>query len=183
MSTAMLRCDESCPPDEDFSDDLNLDDGVRSFEDPILLNDRVLRNALSQAKANDFTDYFALGLQPEIKPHMRKIVCDWMLEVTEEQQCQPEVFSLAVNYLDRILSRVAVSKSQFQLLACVCIFVASKFKETSPLCADKLVVYTDFSISVEEITVSNIYLFVPSAAILNSAFFLYRGGSCWCLRF
>lgn len=93
-------------------------------------------------------------MQTEIKPHMRKIVSDWMLEVCEEQGCQPAVFALAVTYLDRVLSRVALKKSQFQLLACVCMFLASKFKETCPLPAEKLVVYADFSITVEEITVS-----------------------------
>ena len=84
---------------------------------------------------------------------MRKIVCDWMLEVTEELRCQPEVFSLSVRYLDRVLSRLQVAKGHFQLLACVCIFLASKFKESSPIGADKLVVYTDFSITVKEIMV------------------------------
>lgn len=92
-------------------------------------------------------------VQTEIKPHMRRIVCEWMLEVCEEQQCQTEVFPLAVDYLDKVLYKADVRKSQLQLLAATCIFVASKFKETSPVCADKLVVYTDFSVSTTEITV------------------------------
>ncbi len=87
---------------------------------------------------------------------MRKIVADWMLEVIEEQRCPPEVFGLALNYVDRFLSRVNIAKSQFQLLAAVSIFLASKFKETVPLCADKLVVYTDFSVSIQEIMVRSI---------------------------
>ena len=170
-----LRCDEDFlvltnggqGRDED-EDDLNLDGGIKSFEDPNLLHDRrVLENVLAAGNANNGynnsncqkENYFKT-VQTEIKPHMRKIVSDWMLEVTEEQQCQPEVFSLAINYLDRVLGRVRVGKSQFQLLACVCIFLASKFKESSPLCADKLVVYTDFSITAEEITVRKYFLFL-----------------------
>lgn len=82
---------------------------------------------------------------------MRKIVTDWMLEVTEEEKCSPEVFSLAVNYMDRVLSQVNISKHQFQLLGSVCIFLASKFKESSPLCAEKLVICSDFSFTTEEI--------------------------------
>ena len=85
---------------------------------------------------------------------MRKIVSDWMLDVTSEQGCQPDVFPLAVNYLDRVLSRVAIKKSQFQLLAATCLFLASKLKETVPLPAEKLVVFADFSVTVEEITVN-----------------------------
>ncbi len=83
-------------------------------------------------------------IQSEVKPHMRKIVYDWMLEVTEEQQCQPDVFHLAVQYLDRYLSVKLVKKNQFQLIAAVCMFLASKFKETCPLSAEHLVVYTDY---------------------------------------
>ena len=48
-------------------------------------------------------DYFR-HVQADIKPHMRKIVADWMLEVCQELCCQPEVFCLAVNYMDRFLA-------------------------------------------------------------------------------
>ncbi len=126
----------------------------RSYEDPVLLADaaRVLANILDRQEDSD-GDYFG-KVQTEVKPHMRKIVSDWMLEVCEEQQCQPEVFSLAVNYIDRFLSRVNIAKGQFQLLACVCMFLASKFKETAPIPAENLVVYTDNSVNVVEIIVS-----------------------------
>ena len=127
-----------------------------SYEDPVLLKDsRVLENVLE--RQDDLSpgkfDYF-IHVQTEIKPHMRKIVTDWMLEVCEEQQCQAEVFSLAVNYMDRFLSKVNIQKSQFQLLACVCMFLASKFKETNPVPADTLVIYTDQSVTTLEILVS-----------------------------
>lgn len=131
-------------------------EGLRSIQDPTLIRDsRVLANVLlapdmSQVKC---TNYFEI-LQPELKPHMRKIVAEWMMEIAEDQGCQPDVFPLAISYMDRVLARVAIKKSQFQLLACVCLFIASKFKETSPLCVDKLVVYTDFSTTDMEIRVS-----------------------------
>ena len=155
-----LKCKEQMDFD-DIDDDLNLDSkSIKSFVDPNLLHDRrVLENILlgHNVQKSVLRDNYFKTVQTEIKPHMRKIVCEWMLEVTEEQRCQPEVFSLAVDYMDRFLSRVPLAKSQFQLLACVCIFLASKFKESFPLCADKLVIYTDFSVTSEEITVSHIY--------------------------
>ena len=151
-----LKCKEQMDFDDD--DDLNLagdSKSIKSFVDPNLLHDRrVLENIMLGHNVQSMQDNYFKTVQTQIKPHMRKIVCEWMLEVTEEQQCQPEVFSLAVNYMDRFLSRVQIAKSQFQLLACVCIFLASKFKESFPLCADKLVIYTDFSVTSEEITVS-----------------------------
>lgn len=147
-----------CPEETvDNFDDLGLD-GLKSYEDPQLMKDsRVLKNLMAPPDGDEKYDYFKL-IQSEIKPHMRKIVSDWILEVTEEQQCQPEVFALAVNYMDRFLSRVDIRKSQFQLVACVCIFVASKFKESNPICADKLAVYTDFSVRTDEITQWEIFV-------------------------
>lgn len=85
---------------------------------------------------------------------MRKIVTEWMVEVTAQEKCHPEVLALSVSYMDRMLSRVAIQKNQFQLLASVCIFLASKFKESEPISAEKLVVMTDFSISIDLILVS-----------------------------
>ncbi len=160
-----LFADEQCFPQEEEEEkrldnnnkcsDMVLTDS-RSYEDPALLRDRrVLANILGREKSassSSRSDYFKT-VQAELKPHMRKIVSDWMLEVCEEQQCQPEVFSLAVNYMDRFLSAVSIRKSQFQLLGCVCMFLASKFKETAPLPAENLVIYTDNSVTTYEITV------------------------------
>ena len=138
----------------------------RSYEDPALLKDsRVLDNIIerqsSEGNCNNSEDgngdYFTT-VQTEIKPHMRKIVSDWMLEVSEEQQCQPDVFHLAVNYMDRFLSKVHIKKSQFQLLGAVCLFLASKFKEVTPLPAENLVIYTDNSITAYEITVRRLII-------------------------
>ena len=86
-----------------------------------------------------------------IAPHMRKIVTDWMFEVCEDQQCQPEVFFLAVNYLDRYLSLVNITKNQFQLAASTCLLLASKFSQVVPLSTEQLVIYTDNSVTVEEL--------------------------------
>ena len=52
-------------------------------------------------------DYFT-HVQREIKPHMRFTVTEWMFEICMDERLQfsssPEVFALAVNFLDRFLS-------------------------------------------------------------------------------
>ncbi|CAG06237.1 unnamed protein product [Tetraodon nigroviridis] len=123
----------------------------RAQQDVNLLTDRVL---LTMLKAEEHylpsPNYFKC-VQKEILPKMRKIVATWMLEVCEEQKCEEAVFPLAMNYLDRFLSVEATRKTRLQLLGAACMFLASKMKETVPLSAEKLCIYTDNSVRLGEL--------------------------------
>lgn len=123
----------------------------RAYQDANLLNDRVLQTML-KAEENYLPspNYFKC-VQKDIVPKMRKIVATWMLEVCEEQKCEEEVFPLAMNFLDRFLSVEATRKTRLQLLGAACMFLASKMKETVPLTAEKLCIYTDNSIQPGEL--------------------------------
>ena len=122
--------------------------------DPVLTRDpRVLVHMLQEESytMKQISDYCSSSVQPELKPHMRKIVTDWMLEVCEDQEAGPEVFLLAVHYLDTFLSTTTIRKSQFQLVAATCLLLASKFSAVVAISALQLVLYTDHSVTVEEL--------------------------------
>lgn len=123
----------------------------KAFKDTKLLDDgRVLQNLLdAEERYMPPTSNFLF--QKDLRPYMRKVVADWMLEVCEEQSREEEVFPLAVNYLDRAISIIPIKRTQLQLVACVCMFIASKVREAFPIEADKLVLYTDHSITLDDI--------------------------------
>ncbi|NXB72335.1 CCND2 protein, partial [Donacobius atricapilla] len=104
----------------------------RALPDPNLLyDDRVLHNLLTiEERYLPQCSYFKC-VQKDIQPFMRRMVATWMLEVCEEQKCEEEVFPLAMNYLDRFLAVVPTRKCHLQLLGAVCMFLASKLKETA----------------------------------------------------
>lgn len=54
---------------------------------------------------------------PAIKPRMRAILLDWIIEVCEVYKMHRETYYLAMDYLDRYLSlQTGVVKSQLQLI-------------------------------------------------------------------
>jgi len=116
----------------------------------ILQDERVLANLLI-AEDQHHTSLAYFKFQKEILPYMRKVVVTWLLEVCEEQHREDEVFPLTVNFLDRVLSCIQVKKTRLQLVATACLFIASKMKETAPIDAQRLVMYTDYSITVSEL--------------------------------
>ena len=122
---------------------------VAATADPVLIEDRVLSVMLGQEEMRK-VDYFST-VQPELRPHMRRIVTDWMLEVCKDREAGTEVFLLAVHYLDTFLSSTTIRKSQFQLAGATCLLLASKFSSVVPISADQLVLYTDYSITTEEL--------------------------------
>jgi len=135
---------------------------VKANSDTILLkDDRVLQNLLRNEER--YTpinpDYFKF-VQVEVKPHMREEVARWMLDVCEdvfenEQGCvlsnSTEVFCLAINFMDRFLAQSRISKNMFQLLGATCLFLSSKFKAIEHISSKKLRMYTDDSITEQEL--------------------------------
>jgi len=70
-------------------------------------------------------------VQNQVTPYMRSILVDWIIDVCEEFGFALQTLFLAINYLDRYLSKTAVKKKQLQLLGITCLFIASKFEEVN----------------------------------------------------
>lgn len=92
-------------------------------------------------------------------PKYKKILTSTFLfhfQLCEEQRCQEEVSILAINYMDRVMNKLPISKNNLQLLAATCIFLASKLREPSAraLPPHILIYYTDHSITKRDLMVS-----------------------------
>lgn len=126
---------------------------LRAYSDPnIFRNERVLRTLIRREVKHAPTskNYFT-SMQTDLKPHMRKEVANWMLEICEEENCAPQVFCLAINYLDRFLSVCNIRRNQLQLLGAVCLLVSWKVREHSTITAQKLIEFTDFNVSLDDL--------------------------------
>ncbi|XP_022237170.1 G1/S-specific cyclin-D2-like [Limulus polyphemus] len=124
---------------------------TKAYQDPVLCSDKTLQNALRLEDRYTVTSSYFGCFQKELKLYMRKIVTTWMWEVCEDEQCQKDVFPLAINCLDRFLCVVQIRKSQLQLVGAVCLFLASKVRQTRPILSEKLCAYTDNSVTLDEL--------------------------------
>lgn len=63
--------------------------------------------------------------QLDITHSMRSILIDWMVEVAEEYKLERETLCLAVTYVDRFLSLMAVARGKLQLVGAAAMFIAA----------------------------------------------------------
>lgn len=59
----------------------------------------------------------------------REKICEWSYQVIDHFDLSREIVSIAMNYLDRYLSKKQVNKKGFQLLAMSCLHLAVKLFE------------------------------------------------------
>ncbi|KAJ6219372.1 hypothetical protein RDWZM_005184 [Blomia tropicalis] len=96
-------------------------------------------------------DPFYMTNQANINSKMRSILVDWLVDVADEYNIKDETLFLTVNYIDRFLSKVSISRQEFQLLGTAALFVASKYEEIYPPEIGEFVYITDDSFTKQQI--------------------------------
>ncbi len=64
-----------------------------------------------------------------VNDSMHNILIDWLSEYSKALNYQQSTYFLAIHLLDRYLYLAHIQKKNFQLLGCVCIFLAAKMEE------------------------------------------------------
>uniref|UniRef100_A0ACD5UV67 Uncharacterized protein n=1 Tax=Avena sativa TaxID=4498 RepID=A0ACD5UV67_AVESA len=82
------------------------------------------RSAQHQSRPIDY-----MGRQPEIKPKMRTMLVDWLVEVAHKFNLMPESLYLTIYILDRFLSMQVVPRKELQLVGVTAMFIACKYEE------------------------------------------------------
>lgn len=70
-----------------------------------------------------------IELQPQLTWDYRSQLIDWLIKVHEKFQLLPETLYLAVNIMDRFLSKKVATLNRFQLVAITALMIACKYEE------------------------------------------------------
>lgn len=89
--------------------------------------------------------------QNEIDNGMRQTLVDWLLQVHLRYHLLPETLWIAINIVDRFLSKRIVSVVKLQLVGVTALFIASKYEEILAPAVDEFVFVTDNGYTREEI--------------------------------
>jgi hypothetical protein len=81
--------------------------------------------------------------QTEIEWDMRTTLIDWLLQVHMRYHMLPETLWIAVNIIDRFLSKRVVSLVKFQLVGVTAMFVAAKYEEIMAPSVEEFVYMTE----------------------------------------
>lgn len=89
--------------------------------------------------------------QQEITWEMRSTLIDWLLQVHLRYHMLPETLWIAINIIDRFLSKRVVSVVKLQLVGVTAMFVAAKYEEILAPSVDEYVKMTEGGYKKEEI--------------------------------
>ena len=89
--------------------------------------------------------------QSELTWEMRQTLIDWLLQVHLRYRLLPETLWIAINLVDRFLSKRMVSVVKLQLVGVIAMFTASKYEEVLTPSIEEFVFMTGNGYTKEEI--------------------------------
>ncbi|KAL6452524.1 CLB2 G2/mitotic-specific cyclin CLB2 [Candida maltosa Xu316] len=102
-----------------------------------------------------------------LKPRMRSILVDWLVEMHLKFRLLPESLFLAINIMDRFMSIEIVQIDKLQLLATGSLFIAAKYEEVFSPSVKNYAYFTDGSYTEEEILQAEKYILTKLNFDLN----------------
>ncbi|GMG38633.1 unnamed protein product [Ambrosiozyma monospora] len=141
---------ETKKPKVDYTwDDLDADD----FDGPLMVSEYVndIFEYLNELELKTLPDPNYLHWQRNLRPKMRSILVDWMVEVHLKFRLLPETLYLSINIMDRFMSKESVQVDRLQLLATGALFIAAKYEEVYSPSVKNYAYVTDGGFTEDEI--------------------------------
>ncbi|EGV65846.1 G2/mitotic-specific cyclin [Yamadazyma tenuis] len=137
-------------------DDLDEED----MDDPLMVSEYVneIYPYLHELECKTLPDPQYIFKQRHLKPKMRSILVDWLVEMHSRFRLLPETFYLAINIMDRFMSLEIVQIDKLQLLATGSLFIAAKYEEVFSPSVKNYSYFTDGSFAEEEILQAEKYI-------------------------
>lgn len=137
-------------------DDLDAED----YDDPAMCHEYVLDifSYFSDLETRMLPDPQYLYKQRHLKPKMRSILVDWLVDMHLRFRLLPESLFLAINIMDRFMSVEVVQVDKLQLLATASLFIAAKYEEVFSPLVKNYAYFTDGASTEEEILQAEKYI-------------------------
>lgn len=81
---------------------------------------------------------------------MRAVLVEWLVDVSQAYNLLSETLFLAINYIDRFLSREIVLRRELQLVGITCMLIAAKYEEVRAPQIDDFCYITDNTYTHDE---------------------------------
>lgn len=130
------------------------------IDDPLMVSEYVndIFPYLSELEHKTLPDSQYLFKQKHLKPKMRSILVDWLVEMHTRFRLLPETLFLAINIMDRFMSLEIVQIDKLQLLATGSLFIAAKYEEVFSPSVKNYAYFTDGSYTEDEILQAEKYI-------------------------
>lgn len=129
-------------------------------DDPLMVSEYVneIFPYLHELEKKTLPDPAYLFKQTQLKPKMRLILVDWLVEMHQRFRLLPETLFLAINIMDRFMSVEVVQIDKLQLLATGLLFIAAKYEEVFSPSVKNYAYYTDGSYTEQAILEAENYI-------------------------
>lgn len=130
------------------------------MDDPLMVSEYVndIFPYLRELELKSLPDSQYLFKQKHLKPKMRSILVDWLVEMHLRFRLLPETLFLAINIMDRFMSLEVVQIDKLQLLATGSLFIAAKYEEVFLPLVKNYAYFTDGLYTEDEILQAEKYV-------------------------
>ncbi|KAJ2473275.1 G2/mitotic-specific cyclin [Coemansia sp. RSA 2322] len=137
-------------------DDIDAEDS----DDPLMVSEYIgdIIEYLREREQTTMPNPAYMGKQKELTWEMRRVLVNWIVQIHYQLRMLPETLFLAVNIVDRFLSKRQVAVGKFQLVGLTALMLACKYEETTTPHIEDFVYLAGNSYSVKEILNTEVFM-------------------------